>query len=53
MSQSLALKVKTLHVYANGYKIGEFDNSEFGIDKSDFDSKFPLLFSEEVVKDPG
>lgn len=52
LNQSLAEKIKTIHVYANGYKLLEFLQSDFTIDATPFKPKIPVTFSEEELRDP-
>lgn len=51
LSRNLAEKIKSVHVYGNEYKLGEFNGSAIGIetgyDKLDVD----LVFSNEELKD--
>ena len=52
VNKSLAEKIKAIHVYSNGYKLQEISGSDFNIDESKFDSKIPVVFSEDELKDP-
>jgi hypothetical protein len=52
LNHSLAKKVKSIHVYANGYKLLEFLRSDFSIDATQFDPKIPLTFTDAELKDP-
>jgi hypothetical protein len=52
ISEKLADKIKAIHVYANEYKLQEINFNEFTIDRTGFDPKIPLLFSNAELADP-
>jgi len=52
VNKSLAEKIKTIHVYSNGYKLQEISSSEFYIDESECDPHFPVVFTEDEINDP-
>ncbi|MDR3560562.1 MAG: hypothetical protein P4N59_03835 [Negativicutes bacterium] len=52
VNKSLAEKIKAIHLYSNGYKLQEINNSEFKIDESECHPNFPVVFSEDELKDP-
>ncbi|OME51801.1 hypothetical protein BSK59_19975 [Paenibacillus odorifer] len=51
LNRSLAEKVKTIHLYSNGYKIQEFTNDEFHISDSNFNPEIPVMFTEDELND--
>ena len=52
VNKSLAEKIKTIHLYSNGYKLQEINRSEFEIDESKCDPNFPVIFTEGELSDP-
>jgi hypothetical protein len=52
LNASLAAKLKTIHVYANGYKLAEYGPDRFSVDPSPFDHQVPATFTEEELADP-
>lgn len=52
MNKSLATKVKTIHVYSNGYKIMEIGPEEFTLDESEFTPTIPARFTASELSDP-
>ncbi|MEB2282377.1 hypothetical protein LAV73_20715 [Lysinibacillus xylanilyticus] len=52
VNKSLADKIKTIHVYSNGYKLQEINNSEFYIDETKFTPDLPVIFTEDELCDP-
>ena len=51
-NSSLAEKIQTIHIYANGYKIKEIEESSFEIDRSEYRPGFPVEFTPDELKDP-
>ncbi len=51
VNKSLAEKVNTIHIYANGYKLQEIHKSEFKIDYDSFKVKIPIEFSSNELQD--
>ncbi len=51
VNESLAGKIKAIHVYANGYKLQEIDLSNIIIDRTEIDPSFPVDFDENELKD--
>lgn len=51
-NQSLADKIKAIHIYSNGYKIKELQENDMEVDCSEFDPAVPVDFTEEEEKDP-
>src|SRR6202163_432145 len=49
---SLAAKLRAIHVLANGYKLAEFGHERISIDPESFDHKIPPRFSTEDLADP-
>lgn len=52
LNQSLAERIKAIHVYANGYKLMEIPQSEMQIDSSAITFEIPVEFSKEELADP-
>ena len=52
MSQTLAEKIKTIHIYANEYKLAEIAATGVSIDQSGYDVALPLHFTEAELADP-
>jgi hypothetical protein len=52
LNNSLAEKIKGIHIYSNGYKLQELSKSELSIDKTPFEPKIPANFSSEELDDP-
>jgi hypothetical protein len=50
-NEKLAYKIKSISIYADGYKLLEKSNTEFGIDKSEFEKDFPVEFSTNELND--
>jgi hypothetical protein len=51
MNQTMAERVKTIHIYANEYKLAEISVDGFWIDQSAFDSAIPLPFNDSELAD--
>lgn len=51
INKSLAQKVKSIHIFSNGYKIQEIHKNDFSIDETDFDAGIPADFSETELAD--
>lgn len=61
VNKSLADKIVSIRIYANGYKLGEFSKGDFSIDNTDIDDvapegrsfsdEFPVKFDEKELKD--
>ena len=51
-NKSFAEKIKTIHVYSNGYKLKEIDGAEFYVDNEITDPRFPVNFSADELADP-
>jgi len=53
LNESLATKIKAIHIYANGYKLLELDKSQFRIDRDHSDADVPpLTFDPDELSDP-
>jgi hypothetical protein len=52
LNSSLADRLKTIHVYANGYKLQEIGKGDFSIDATPFDADIPLEFTQDELADP-
>ncbi|EJB8504589.1 hypothetical protein MW364_002767 [Vibrio parahaemolyticus] len=52
LSQSLAEKLKAIHIYSDGYKVQEIPSSDFSVDKSQFVPSIPVKFAPEELADP-
>jgi len=52
VNQSLAEKIKAIHVYSNGYKLKEIGRAEFYVDNEEVDPHFPVNFSGDELVDP-
>lgn len=52
LNKSLAEKIKTIHIYSDGYKIQEICSDDFSIDSSEFEPNIPAHFSDEELGDP-
>ena len=50
-NRSLAEKVKSIHVYSNGYKLQEIDSSDISIDSTEITPNFPVEFDEDELSD--
>jgi hypothetical protein len=51
LNKSLALKVKTIHVYSNGYKLNEYQSPNFMIDYSECTPDIPMKFFDKELED--
>jgi len=51
-NNSLAEKLKAIHIYSNGYKIKELGSEDIEIDSSEFEPSVPVYFNDEETKDP-
>lgn len=51
LNKSLAEKIKTIHLYSNGYKIQEIDTKDFKVDETEFDPNIPAKFTPEELED--
>ena len=49
---SLAQKINTIHIYANGYKLDEIQHERLRIDETEFDPGIPVKFTSEELSDP-
>ncbi|MCK5603018.1 hypothetical protein KAR91_14135 [Candidatus Pacearchaeota archaeon] len=52
LNKSLAEKVNSIHIYADGYKLQETLKSSFHIDANPFDQMIPVEFSSKELNDP-
>ena len=52
INRSLARKINTIHIYANGYKLDEIQSNKFQIDETEFDPEIPVKFTSEELSDP-
>jgi len=52
VNQSLAEKVRAMHIFANGYKIQEIGPEDLKIDSTKFEPGVPVEFSVEELQDP-
>ena len=52
MNESLARKLKTVHVLANEYKLMEISQGDFQIDITAFEPNVPTVFTSEELADP-
>lgn len=52
LNKSLAEKIKSIHIYSDGYKIQEINLEEFEIDNTKFEFDLPIEFSNIELKDP-
>jgi len=52
LNQSLAEKIKAIHIYSDGYKIQEISVGDFTIDQSKFEPNIPVDFSNQELGDP-
>lgn len=53
VNRSLAERLSTIHIYANGYKLRAIGRDDFLIDRSDFDlGKPPIEFGQQELRDP-
>ncbi len=52
INKSLAEKIKSFHIYSDGYKIQEINFDEFEIDEKNFNPKLPIEFSDIELGDP-
>jgi len=50
-NESLATKIKAIHIYSNGYKLQEISTEGFSIDCDSFETREPAVFSEEELED--
>jgi hypothetical protein len=52
LNESLAAKVRGIHVYANGYKLRDVDVGQFEVSRSDkADAEIPVPFDSEELND--
>lgn len=51
MSNILAEKVHSIHVYSNGYQIQEIGSDDFRIDATHIEPQIPVGFSPEELED--
>ena len=51
VNRSLANKIKSIHIYSNGYKLQEICPSDFYVDDSEIDPNFPVTFSDDELQD--
>jgi hypothetical protein len=52
LNQSLADKVQSIEVFANGYKLAHIGPEDFQIDRSQFDTTVPSAFTADELADP-
>lgn len=52
LNKSLAEKIKTIHIYSDGYKLQEHCIDDFYIDSSEFESDIPVEFTVKELGDP-
>ncbi len=52
LNQSLADKVQSIEVFANGYKLAYIGPEDFTIDRSKFESADPAAFTTDELADP-
>jgi hypothetical protein len=52
LNASLATKVKTIHVVANGYKLAEINSEGMEIDAGEFAIEIPAAFTAAELNDP-
>lgn len=51
LNKSLAEKVKSIHIYSNGYKLQEINQGDICIDTTSIEPGFPVFFSKEELED--
>lgn len=51
LNESLAEKIKSIHIYSNGYKLQEIPQSELNIDTTAVEPNFPAIFDDVELKD--
>lgn len=51
LNQSLAEKVKAIHIFSNGYKLQEIAKSKFSIDSTPFEPEIPASFTDDEISD--
>ena len=52
VNQSLATKIRAIHIYSNGYKLQEINRSEMYVDTNEIDPGFPIEFDDGELEDP-
>jgi hypothetical protein len=52
LNQSLAEKLHSIEVFANGYKLADIGPNDFSIDGSSFESPVPNAFTSDELADP-
>jgi hypothetical protein len=52
VNKSLAVKIKAIHIYSNGYKLQEINSSDFFVDESEIEPNFPVFFTDDELRDP-
>jgi len=52
VNASLAEKISSIHVYANGYKLLEAAHGQFKVDASEFEDRVPATFTRDELVDP-
>ena len=52
LNESLAEKIKAIHVFSNEYKLQEIAKVDFSIDTDSFNSELPVEFTEDELADP-
>lgn len=52
LNKSLAEKLESIRIYANGYMLLDLKKTSFGIDDSEFDLELDGAFSEDELSDP-
>lgn len=52
MNESLARKLKTVHVFANEYKLMEISEKDLQIDTTAFEPNVPVVFTSDELADP-
>lgn len=51
LNKTMAEKVKSIHIYSNGYKLQEIKSDNIRIDKSSVEPDFPVAFSKDELED--
>ena len=52
VNRALAERVRTIHIYADAYKLAEISADGFWVDEATFDPKIPLIFTDAELADP-
>ncbi|ASA58012.1 hypothetical protein [Vibrio gazogenes] len=51
LNKTLAEKVKSIHIYSNGYKLQEIKSDDLCIDSTSIEPNFPVEFSKDELED--